>query len=294
MEWKELFYDIFRTLNPDSYDELVGQEFKHAFRYFTFILLLSVLFMFILSVPAFLSFPSYLQDRTSGLESLYLNKGFTTDSPVKIFDDPDIYLSNDANVSDGEIVITHDAIYAPEYYFFGKMKPRPLDMQLDLKNAETIRSKIYPALLFIIPSLFFWSIIFYTIYFWIIILGTFIIASILKWAFRSDISWRATLKTCIYSSTILISLHLVLLPFFRMFFIPLVAYWILVLLVLFLLREEKRTGRSRGSDDYGIHHQKSKVGTEKRDSYDVDERGNLRGKRKRSYEEENDGYVELK
>jgi len=104
-----------------------------------------------------------------------------------------------------------------------------------------------------------------------------------------------------------------------MFILPLVAYWILVIVVLFLWQDsmfKTRKGRSdeksvfsgnsgkskgifddAGEHDYAgssKHHENNVVAS--RDQYDVDEQGNLKGpsKKHKNFDSGNEGYIELK
>jgi hypothetical protein len=106
-------------------------------------------------------------------------------------------------------------------------------------------------------------------------------------------------------------------PFFRVIVLPLVVYWILVIIILFLWQDSMfkshkghgddrdskdsvwASGKSKdifddhsGYDGSGSKHEKIPA----RDKYDVDESGNLKGvgRKHKSFDSDNDGYVELK
>jgi len=96
-------------------------------------------------------------------------------------------------------------------------------------------------------------------------------------------------------------------PFFRMFFLPLIAYWILMIIILFLWRDHNRNehnseslGKSSGSkkdifsDKSGNSLNKLSNKTDVKDEYDVDENGNVKGSsKKHRSSNDDDEYVEL-
>jgi len=97
------------------------------------------------------------------------------------------------------------------------------------------------------------------------------------------------LKSAIYASSILIILQNILMPFYALLLIPLIAYWIMFILVLLLLREETIP---HGSERiiYKEHNANKDIFKSHKES---DENEPLKRK-KHSFDEENEGYVMLK
>jgi hypothetical protein len=94
-------------------------------------------------------------------------------------------------------------------------------------------------------------------------------------------------------------LQLILMPFFRMFWIPLIAYWLLFIIVIFTTHEPVNAQTGKGKGVFEAHGHKDifrNSNMEKRDRYDVDDRGNLKdsGASKKHFRaDDDDGYVEL-
>ena len=301
MGLKQLFYTIFKSVNPDSYDELNEQSIPYALKYFFFITFISILVMFILFIPIFFSFPAFFDQKTANFEKLDLNLSFALKEPINLLSDPLIRVGNpDDNITDARLLITEDSIYYKSFFLFGKTKSIPLETNINIKSSETIKSGLMNLLLFLLPSFIFWSIIFFCIYFFVVILFTFLLALLIVWAFRMSISALSLFKTSIYASTIMIALQLIIMPFYRIIFIPVFAYWILMLIIILLLKDEKRSsGKSNvfAEESYGSKHKDVFSKHSKEDSVNSDEHGNMQSsvkKHKKSFEEENDGYVMMK
>jgi hypothetical protein len=209
------------------------------------------------------------------------------------------------------VLITPDSISYKRYFIFGSQREIPLGKGVNVAGSSKAKMLISLGIFFILPSLFFWSIIFSIFYFSTIILITYILVLLITGLFRFSCGRFKLFKSCIFASTIFILLQLVLMPFFRLFLIPLVAYWLLVIIVLFVWRDQhvehgheysevvsgsksKDIFGSKGGDKSSFGKSSSKI--EARDEYDVDERGNLKGSSgsKKHHSDDNDGYVELK
>jgi len=252
--------------------------------------------MYLLFIPGIIKFPAFIADKTSNFQRLDFNFSFSLKDSFNLLDDPLIKVEqNFSNMTDARVVIAEDGVYYKQFYFLGRQNTIPLEQSMNAKNSAVLKSNLSSLLLFMFPSIIFWSLIIFIIYFLVAILVTYLLASIFSWAFRINIGWLNMLKTSIFSATVLIALQLILMPFYRIIWIPLIAYWLLLLIIILLLKDETRAhGKSSVLIDGGGSKDIFRKGP-KQDSYDVDERGNFKGsKKKRSVDEENEGYVELK
>lgn len=290
MDIKSLFYTIFKSLNPESYTELVDRKISYAVKYFFFVVLLSVIIMFILFIPKIINIPAAWDEKASNFENLGVNFSFQLKEPFYLIKEPAVKIDNYGNNISGEqVLITRDGIFYKSFIFFGGKKGIPLDKDVDISKSKNIDTFINIVLWFLIPSLFFWSIVLFSVYFALIILVTFIIASMISWAFKLKISMAKVLKITIYACTIMILLRLLLMPFYSVFFIALIAYWLLVIIVVFLVKDELLPHGSsafRQSSKKNIFYNK--------DDKDSEEYLHKTKNKKRSYDEENEGYIELK
>jgi len=313
MDLKSKFYTIFKALNPYNYQELVQAKFWHILKYYFFIIVFSVLVMFILFLPSLYYTGDYISRGVKHFDNLTVNSDFKLKDSFNILSDPVIRFDNtDKNMTDEMVLITPDAVTYKHYFIFGQQREISLTHGVDVATSARVRNLISLGVFFMLPALFFWAIIFSLIYFGIIILITLLLVLIFAGLFHVEATILKFLKLCIYASTIFILLQLILMPFFRMFLIPLAAYWILVLIILFLWHDHPpSSGRhnedgsenvfthgSKTKDIFGAKENsgfKSKNKIEAKDEYDVDENGNIKGasKKHKNVDEENDGYVEL-
>jgi|GEM_PF-2465111 hypothetical protein len=337
MDLKSKFYTIFKSLNPYNYTELSEHKFSNVLKYYLFIIFFAVLVMSLMFIPQLYSTSSFVSESVSHFENLNVSSNFKLRESFNVLSDPVIRFDSEQKNRTNELVlITPDMISYKRYLVFGSEREVPLTHGVDVASSNRAKMLISLGVFFILPSLFFWSLVFSIIYFAIAILFTFLIVLIITGLLRMNLDFVKIFKSCIYASTILILLQLLLMPFFRTFWWPLVAYWLLILIVLFLWRDESRKNpngyrESRDEDrdeDYSSKSSskssnklfsshgsktreifgntdnkansgfKSNHKIEARDSYDVDENGNLKSstsfsKKHKHSSDDDDGYVEL-
>lgn len=287
MAFKELFYTIFKSLNPESYDELTHRQLSDSIKYFFFITFLSSLLAFILLLPALYSMPGYWNDKVSNFEELNINFSFQLKDSFYLLDDPAIRVEQTgSNLTGARVLITEDGIFYKSFIFFGQKKVIPLHDSYNLAEQQPKFSRL---VFFIIPAIIFWAMVFFTLYFLVVVLISVLLSSIILWSLGSRIRFITVLKIGLYASTILVLLQLLLLPFLRTVFIPLIAYWLLLLIILFLLRDEHKSHGSYVGPKEG-----SKKDVFSRKEIYEDDDPTPRRKRKIDFEKENEGYVEWK
>lgn len=326
MDLKSKFYTIFKSLNPYNYQELSEHKFSSVLKYYFFIIFFGVVITSLMFIPFLYSTGSFVSGSVGHFENLTISSNFKLRESFNLMSDPAIrFEAEKKNITNELILISPDFISYKRYLLFGAQKDVPLAHGVDVTDSARAKMLITLGVFFLLPSLFFWGTIFSIIYFSVIILLTLLFVLIVMGLLRISLGFMRLLKLCIYSSTIFILLQLFLLPFYRIFWIPLVAYWLLVLIVLFLWRDDIIKGKqgntnhgeqTEDEEDYSskdsIHHgsktreifgNKSDSGLksglnhkiEARESYDVDEHGNLKGlpKKHKHTDDEGDGYVEL-
>lgn len=287
MAFKELFYTIFKSLNPESYDELTHRQLSDSIKYFFFITFLSLMLAFILLLPALYSMPGYWNDKVSNFEELNINFSFQLKDSFYLLDDPAIRVEQTgSNLTGARVLITEDGIFYKSFIFFGQKKVIPLHDAYDLAGQQPTFSKL---LFFIIPAIIFWAMVFFTLYFIVVVLISVLLANIIAWSLGSRIRFSTVLKIGLYASTILVLLQLLLLPFLRTVFIPLIAYWLLLLIILFLFKDEHK---SHGS--YVGRREGPKKDVFSRKEIYENEESVPKKKKKADFERENEGFVEWK
>jgi len=314
MDLKTNFYKVFRALNPYNYQELSQGKLSSAFSYFIFIIVFCVMVMFILLTPVWYNAGTYIDSGIGHFNTLNASLQFEVKEPFNLLSSPLIRLDRpEANMTKESILITPEKISYKHYILAGSEQSIPMVRSVDVTTSERTRGLIGLGLMFMLPALFFWAVILSIVYFGLLILLTYIIVMIFTSSLKIAASSLQLLNLCIYGTTISIMLQLFLMPFIKVFWIPLIIYWILVAVILMLWRDVPSNngpkyaheeeyedsspksknifGRKDESDQYRPKHK-----SEKQDSYDVDARGNTKSgpKRKKSFDEENDGYVELK
>jgi hypothetical protein len=308
MDLKSKFYTIFKSLNPYNYQELTEHKFSQVIKYYFFIIIFSLCIMFLIFIPYLFYVGTFVTNSVSHFDELNLTSEFSLKDSFNILSNPVIRLESDnKNMTNEMVLITPQAISYKHYLLFGPVREIPLQKGIDLATSTRARTLIGLGLIFIFPSLFFWSIWLSLVYFSVIILITYIFVLIITGLLRINLSLFRLFKSCIYASTIFIMLQLILMPFFRMFFLPLAVYWLLMLIILFLWRDHgkserdpEHSGKSGSKKNIfgersGNSFNKSSSKADIRDEYEVDENGNAKGSSRKhaSRSDEDDGYVEL-
>jgi ABC-type multidrug transport system fused ATPase/permease subunit len=310
MNLKPHFYNVFKTLNPYNYKELSECKFSNALKYYVFVVFFSVVVMFLLLVPYFYYTGVHISESVAHFDNFTVNSNFQLKESFNLLSDPVIrFDSENVNMTNELVLITPDMISYKRYLIFGELREIPLSGEIDVLGSERVRSLISLGILFILPALFFWAVVFSLVYFGIMILLTYILILIMAGLFRIGSTLLKLLKLCIFASTPFILLQLILMPFFRVFILPLAAYWVLVLIVIFVWHDDtlkdKRHGegyvfgRNEKKEIFGSHEgsdSASRHKTDVKDQYDVDEKGNIKSsaRRHKSVDEENEEYIELK
>jgi hypothetical protein len=311
MDLKSKFYIIFKALNPYNYSELVEHKFYNVIKYYLFIIFFSVLVMSILFIPFLFYTGDYVSKNVEHFENLTVKSEFALKDSFNLLSDPVIrFEPAEKNMTNELVLITPQAVSYKRYFVFGSQRNVPLQ-GADIANSARAKMLISLGFFFLLPSLFFWAIIFSIVYFTAILLITYILVLIFAGLFRINIEILRLFKMCMYALTIFILLQLLLMPFFRIFILPLAAYWILIIIILFLWRDHQKSEHHPQGDEENFKGSKSREifggGKESAfkqkhnksalsDSYDVDEHGNIKGsskKHKSMDEDDNDGYVEL-
>lgn len=295
MAIKDLFHTIFKSLNPESYDELNQRQLSDSIKYFFFIMIISLLLMFILFVPSLLSFSDYWSDKSSNFDSLKVNFSFQLKQSFYLFDDPLVRVEQSgSNLTDSRIIITEDGIFYKSFIFFGDKKRISLNSDYDFTETNPDISKL---IFFLLPSLIFWSIILFMIYLIVIVVTSMLIFGILAWTVGYRMKPSRIIKICLYASTVLIILQTILMPFFRTIIIPVVAYWVLLLIILILFRDDNQSRSELRENSYSGS-KKSDIKSDifsKRESHEKNSYEESPKKRKTvDVDKENKDYVEWK
>ncbi len=294
MTLKEKFYTIFKTFNPDSYNDLHTHDYKQIGSYMLFIVIFAVILSVILFIPTIIQTDDFVKEQSTHFDNATISFVFTLKEPFTLLDDPVIGVDKDYhNLTNERVLITENNIYYKQFFFFGRTRSIPVEKEINISQSELFQKRISSFMIFLIPSIIVWGIIAGMLYALSIIILTIILGLIIRTALRLSIGYMSIIKIAIYSSTIAILLQWILLPFYRVIFLPIIAYWILFLIILLLMRDSQG-GVAPKTSSFKPPAKKTSI-FDKQDSVDVDERGNIKSgfKKKKSFSEENDGYVEL-
>jgi hypothetical protein len=322
---KTNFFNIFKSLNPFNYIELSNNRISTVLKYFLFMIVFCVTMLFIISIPKIYSISEYISGNARNFDTLSVSSSLQVSQSFNLLSHPLIIVesNNNKTLDDELFIINSDELLYKKYFLFGKSKSVPLDRSVDFVNSASAQRLLVVGMIFLLPSILFWSVVFWTGYFIVILFFTYLLVMMASGSLRIDASAVHLFKMSIYATTVLVLSQIVMLPFYSSIITPIALYWLFITCIIFLWYDNPpgRGGsvvRNRSDDDsssdssYGSKSRdifgssKSSSGSKsggifgsksssKQDSYDVDEHGNLKSssKRKKSFDNDNDGYVEL-
>lgn len=286
MSFKEFIKTLFKSINPERYNELSSRSFKDATKYIFSVLFLSFIVMLVLILPFFGTFPLKVEQAINSFTVINLNPDIETQQAI-IFPAKQQWIVIDTtgtttNLSEGKILITKDKVYNKAGLCFwidsacwlykpeNKVEQKPLTDYTDIKNhapeiSAIITTLFILALPTIILGLYLILLIKYTL---IILIGSLIMLGISK-ILKKDTYYSTILKMSMYSCSILIVLDVVLLPLkINLRYIPLIIYAVLLFVGTYLLAEHEIT-RESVKKEHKQHEEKHKHKTEEDEYIDV-------------------------
>jgi len=172
MNLKEFIFTIFKSLNPDSLRQLIEGKLKDSIKYFSFLVLFSLIIASLLFLPQLVSFPRTIEDKFSKFEYFNISVNQRMNEPLILTKEPlpkiVIDTTQERNRTDEDLLITETSIIRKG--LFGEEKTEIESFSNILYNKDKIRKFVLYAAIILIPSLFVLAYIFYFIKFMLIIL----------------------------------------------------------------------------------------------------------------------------
>lgn len=242
MQLSQRLLTFLKTLNPNTYQRLC-EEFDvwDATKQFLCTFGLLFLVMLLLFVPSILVGAPKLSAAVESFDSLSVTGNVSASQPVVLLNDPLVVvnLSNNATLGKETLLFTNKDIEWKRFYFFGHSSQN----WSVLTDAKTYSANEYTALLlFLAPSLAFWLGVLLLASDLVLILCLTLLAYLVPrlWGFR--IGFADTLKVALFSSSIMLLIEMILLPFDRLFWLP-VLLFIVFLAVGVAIVGERELGR---------------------------------------------------
>ncbi len=247
MKFIERLGMLFKTLNPDAYDKLC-REFSLLGAWKQFFFNYSILFalMLLLFVPAVLLGAAGLQAKLAGFDAFTLGGNFSASEPVVLLRTPDIVvdLTGDAAMTNEEVLFTKEGVSWKPWLLFGETS-RTWDEISDLTGAS--RGALFLFLLFLAPSLAFWAGTLFLVGYLLIAIVASIFAFTLPRVWRHKVPYATALKLCLFAATVMMAVELLLLPFYRNWWLPVLLYVVFLAIGIALVGDRELSG-GKGKD----------------------------------------------
>ncbi len=210
--------DLFRSLNPDSYRKLKEKSLKHVLGFFSTILLLTVILMFILNIGQLNSFPEELNSGLNKFTTISFNPNISANESFEISKSIPIYFNNTnksinlSKISKEGVILTRKEFYInkpcvsilPLYCKFKKQRiiNESYENFFNIKDNQNITNILKDLIYLLLPYLF---IIVYT-FLWLkislIALAISIVSFVILLSMRRKPSFNFILKMSLFSATI--------------------------------------------------------------------------------------------
>ncbi len=287
MSFKDFLKTLFKSINPERYNELASRKFKDAAKYIFSVLFLSFIAMLVLMLPFFGTFPLKVEQAINSFTAISLNPNIETPQAI-IFPAKQQWLVIDTtgtrtNISEEKILITKDKVYNKAGLCFwlepacmlykpeNRVEQKDLAEYTDIKNhAPEISAMITTLFILALPTIILGLYLVLLIKYIIIIAIAALLMFGLSKILKKDTNYTTILKMSMYSCTILIVLEVVLIPLkINLRYIPLLIYAVLLFVGTYLLSEHEIT-REDFKTQHKRHEEKQKE-TRKAHSSEEDE-----------------------
>jgi len=239
-----------KSLNPDSYSQLCeDMSVSSVFGQFFFTFFLIFLMMFALFIPAAIIGSEEFHARLAGFDQFTLGGNFSSPNPVTLVDNPLIVADLDGNATfDGEkLLLTKEGITWKTFYWFGESS-LPWSELNDFKALPP--NGVTALFVFFAPAFAFWGGLLLLAKYLFLIAFVSILGFFLPRFFKFVVSFSQTLKIALFSSAIMMSVEMLLFPFYRNFWLPLALFVCFFVIGLILVGERDL------SESLGPHHKK--------------------------------------
>ena len=284
MSFKEFTKTLFKSINPERYNEISSRNLKDASKYIFSVLFLSFVVMLLLMLPFFGTFPLKAEQAINSFTVINLNPNIETQQPI-IFPAKQQWLIIDTtgtttNLSEGKILITQDKVYNKAGLCFwmepacmlykpeNRVEQKDLTEYTDIKNhAPEISAMITTLFILALPTIILGLYLVLLIKYTLIILAASVLMFGISKILKKDTRYKTILKMSMYSCTILIVLDVVLMPLkINLRYMPLAIYAILLFIGTYLISEHEIT-RESTKKQYKHHEEKHKTHSTEEDEY---------------------------
>jgi hypothetical protein len=211
---KRFFALVLQSLNPRYALTLCEKSLGSAVLFFLLLLLVGFLCAGVLAVPQFFFIKEDVSEGLLAINTFHIDVDFETTKPISIpSHDPAITLDTTGNKSiDTEFfLVTEEKLFYQVAGNQGEITLSEYDFTEDRKQST---SGIMNVVLFLFPSIFFYSYLAYLLKYLIIILVTGALGFLLARLFRNSIEFFESMVLSVYSATAMVAIEVLTIPFF--------------------------------------------------------------------------------
>jgi hypothetical protein len=211
---KKFFPLVLKSLNHHYYRELSERRVESALIYFFALLLFGFVLAGILSLPLLFFLKADVDEGLLAINTFKINADFETVRPISLpSQQPLITLdtTNQKTIDTEVLLITNDKMYYQLLNKKGEVALKEFDFTSNRKQST---GSFMWLLIFLIPSIFSFYYLAYLLKYIIIIFITILVGFVLAKMMKNIIEFRETVVLAIYTSTAMVLLEVLSLPFF--------------------------------------------------------------------------------
>ncbi len=240
---KQFFKEVWQTFLPSTWPELSKRPLGKSIGYFSKVLVLAFVIMFLLAIPSLIKLPGVISEQLGKFEALQLDGNFTMTSPIKmpksesiiIFDTSGAY----TELTTQRVLITEKTIFYRPFFKTYELDTSELK---DLKqNRNQVKNFLSVLVFFLLPSIVFYTYLAIWLKYFLIItllsLVLFLLLDLTHWRRR----WKELFVIACYVSLIPVIAEVVvssinanlLIPVFNLF--GLITLYLVPIVILAIL-----------------------------------------------------------
>ncbi len=228
---------LLKTLNPDSYAGLCAQlKLGDAVRQFLFTFLFLFALMLLLLVPAAVVDAPLLRSRLASFDSFAVGGNFSAARPVTLVAQPRVVvdLSGNASLDGASVLFSDEGVSWKRWLLFGESS-RPWSALTDAKRAPA--GTYLFLLLFLAPSIAVWAGLLFLVKDALLVILFGLLAWLLPHLWRVRLSAANGFKLALFAATVMMVVELLLFPFWRTWWLPLLLYAVFLAIGVALVGE---------------------------------------------------------
>lgn len=238
---------FFKSFWPDYYHDLSQHTLQHAFSYFLKAWLLAFLIFGILSLGYVFKLSGVLQSEFAKIEAFDITTNITVTEPLHL--PPSVVVANAQDYNNELLLITAQQLSYRDplclvlrslcLYERDPIVWKAEELQASLRDKTELSKEVYGFFLLMIPGIVLGIFILYGLKYLVLILLASFVMYLLSLVTSYDIPVKKLLVMAFYSSTLMMLIEMISMPYVNLYFVPFVVYIVVLGVAVMLVSHKK-------------------------------------------------------